>query len=158
MGLNLDALLLAVHLLAAAAWLGAGWYDKLLIAPAIRQAGSAGLPVLRAKAARGGAAAWFAPASILTVVTGAVLYGRIGVDVATTSGAMLVAGAGLGVIAVLMGPLVHMPAERALTQALALDDEKAIFAHARRLGRRTDFAGYLVGAAFLLMSLRHVVS
>ncbi len=157
MGFNLDALLLAIHLLAAAAWFGAGWYHQLMVAPAIREAGRDGLGVLKATARRGGGGKWFGPASIATILSGALLYARLGVDTSTLSGGMLAAGAALGVAAFVMGPTLHLPAERALHRALAHNDEAAIRLHAGRLGRHTSMAGYLVSGAFLLMSLRHVV-
>ncbi len=155
--MNLDPLILAVHLLAASAWLGAGWYHKLIVAPAVRDAGSEGLGIVAALTQRGGGGRWFGPASILTVASGGALYWRLGVDATTRPGMMLIAGAGLGIVALLLGVLVHRPAEARLKRAVDEGDSARVHAQAERLGRHTDLSGYLVTAAFLLMALRHAV-
>ncbi len=155
--MDLNPIVLAVHLLAASAWLGAGWYHKLIVAPAVRDAGAEGLGVVAALTQRGGGGRWFGPASILTVASGGVLYWRLGVNASTRPGMMLIVGAGLGIVALLLGVLVHRPAEARLKGAVDEGDASGIHAHVERLGRHTDLSGYLVTAAFLLMTLRHVV-
>ncbi len=157
MAFNFDAVLLTLHLLAAAAWFGAGWYDRLMISPALRDAGDGGTAVLRSMLARGGGARWFAPASMLTVITGGLLYWRFQIDPTTPSGGMVTAGAALGVLAVLLGIFVHAPAEAKVKAAAQRGDDEAMLAHAAKLEHHTTVAGVLVSLAFLLMALRHAV-
>ncbi len=157
MAFNLDALLLAIHLIAASAWFGAGWYDRLMVTPAIRAAGPAGIEIIKQVIHRGGGAKWFAPASMLTVISGGILYWRLGITFSTISGVMVSVGAALGIIAVLLGIFLHGPAEKALKQAVEANDPEAILHRAEHLERHTTVAAGIVTAAFLLMALRYLI-
>ncbi len=157
MAFNLDALLLAIHLLAASAWFGAGWYDRLMVVPAIHGAGASGIEVIKETIRRGGGAKWFAPASLLTVISGGVLYWRLGTDFSTTAGIMVTLGAALGIIALLTGIFLHAPTEKHLKAAVEADNAADIRRHAHHLERHTTISAGLVTVAFLLMALRYVV-
>lgn len=157
MEFNLNALLLTIHLLAAAAWFGAGWYERLMVHPVVHQSGPAGVAIIKRQMERGGGAKWFAPASMLTVLSGIALYWNLGIDPFSVSGAMVTAGAGFGIVALGLGIAVHAPAERRLRAAVNDDNQALILSEAKHLARHTNFSALLVTLAFLLMALRAIV-
>ncbi len=157
MAFSINALLLTVHLLAAACWFGAGWYDRLMVSPALKASGPAGVEIIRTFTRQGGGARWFAPASMLTILSGAALYWRLGISPGTSAGLFVTLGALLGLSAMLMGIFLHAPAEKRLKAAVADGTHEQILHLARGLERHTTWSAILVTVAFLAMALRHVV-
>ncbi|MGB0652556.1 MAG: hypothetical protein ACPGQL_05100 [Thermoplasmatota archaeon] len=115
----LDGVLLLLHLLAAMAWLGGSLFLVTRFGPAMRAAGPAGIQVGLALERKGGLTPFFAPASVVAVVTGALLYVRVDRHVdafATTGSTLLTLGAACGLAGFLVGLLVSSPAEAKLKQ------------------------------------------
>lgn len=73
---DFDALVRLTHILAAAAWFGAGGFALIVIRPAVMESGPPGKAVLLEVLRRGGYGKWFGPAALLTVAAGAYLYIR----------------------------------------------------------------------------------
>lgn len=154
MDFNLNTLLLAIHLLGASAWFGAGWYDRLMVSPVVKSAGAAGATYVRTFLAKGGGGKWFAPAGFLTILTGIALYWRLGITMSTTSGLLLTVGAAFGIAAMLLGIFFHRPSENRLKALAAGDDDAALMDAAIHHEKHITFSAWLVTVAFLLMALR----
>lgn len=77
--MSLDGTLRFIHIAAAMAWFGGSLLLVTRVIPAITAAGDAGRPVLERMVARGGTGRYFAPAALITLITGGALYIRLDV-------------------------------------------------------------------------------
>lgn len=100
-------ILLAVHILAAALWVGAGAALTLYLFPAIRGSGAAGGVVVAAMVRRG-LPQFMAATAGITILSGLLLYwiwssGRGAGGLQSAGGIMLTLGAVAGIVAAIIG-------------------------------------------------------
>jgi uncharacterized membrane protein len=145
----------AVHIVAAAFWVGAAVSFAFFIEPAARQLGAASGPFMTELTVRRRFPVVIAVGSVLAIVAGALLYWRAssGLDGAwmrTRTGSVFTLGALLAIVAWLIGFLVLRPGIgrlNALAPVAAKDP--AVGLELEGLGRRLRAAS-LVNAALLI--------
>lgn len=146
----LEASLRFLHLLAAAAWLGAALYFVAVLNPAIARAGPDGTAMLRALATRSRTALYMPLVGGLTVVAGLGLY------VAEEAHAIyldsqlriLNAGATLGLVAAVFGGVMEGRTTRRIRDAALRNETALLSLEAARLRGQG-----LVSAALLVLAL-----
>ncbi len=72
--MSIDGVMRFLHIVAAAAWFGGILFLTMRVIPAMERAGDAGLQIQQTVSKMGGFGRYFAPASIVTVLTGGHLY------------------------------------------------------------------------------------
>jgi len=160
-------LLLALHVLFASMWFGAGVYQVAVIGRGLMAAGPAAGGFVAALMRNGGIGRFFAISGALTIVFGGALYGMGMQDgsIKTFSGRglWLTLGAIVAVLAFLHGVTSNLPTERKL-KALVLslkghptkEQADQMQALGTKLGKAGAVGVAMVGTAMLLMLLSRV--
>lgn len=167
MGFDGYGLLLALHVLFASLWFGAGVYQVAVIGRGLMAAGPAAGGFVAALMRNGGIGRFFAINGILTIVFGGILYGQGMGDRFPAGfegrGLWINLGAIMAVLALLHGIAVNMPTERklmALVKGMQGHPTKEQAAQMGALGQKLGKAGVvgvsMVGTAMLLMLLSRV--
>jgi hypothetical protein len=159
MAMQSMTILLAVHLLAAALWLGAGAMLTLYVFPAIRASAAAGGTVVAAMVRRG-LPQFMAASAGITILSGLLLYwtwssGRGAGGLLNAGGIMLTLGAVAGIVAAILGGAVLSRGSKELADLAGATLDGAMQArvaavHARMAGA-SRIALTLLVLALLLM-------
>jgi hypothetical protein len=130
----MNDLLLIIHILSAAAWIGGGLLNGF-IAPRMARSGVEGAPLAWARVAAQAGTRYFNPAGLLTALSGIGLV--IVSDVYDWSDTFVSIGIGIVIAAGLIGGLVHRPGGERIVAALESGDVAA----AARDGKRAAIWG-----------------
>jgi hypothetical protein len=103
-----------IHILAGASWFGAGMLMMFVAEPFAKTVGAEGERFIGRLLSQSKYAPYMGVASLLTTLSGILLYWRASgglqaVWIATNAGLALTIGGAAGIIALLVGMLVHMP-------------------------------------------------
>jgi hypothetical protein len=118
----MSELLLIVHILAAAAWIGGGLLNGF-VAPRISRSGLEGASIAWARVAAQAGTRYFNPAGLLTALSGIGLV--VVSDVYDWSDAFVSIGIAVVIAAGLIGALVHRPGGERIITALESGDRAA---------------------------------
>jgi hypothetical protein len=118
----LNDLLLIIHILSAAAWIGGGLLNGF-IAPRITRSGVDGAALAWARVAAQAGTRYFNPAGLLTALSGIGLV--VVSDVYDWSDTFVSIGLGVVIAAGLIGALVHRPGGERIISALESGDTAA---------------------------------
>jgi len=130
----MSELLLIVHILAAAAWIGGGLLNGF-VAPRISRSGLEGASLAWARVAAQAGTRYFNPAGLLTALSGIGLV--VVSDVYDWSDTFVSIGIAVVIAAGLIGALVHRPGGERIITALESGDRAA----AARDGKRAAIWG-----------------
>lgn len=111
-----------IHVLGAGLWVGGGIFMLFMVMPTVAAAGPAGKQFMMAMLRRGGPALFFAPASLVTIITGGVLYGKLEYaqdPFGTAMNAAVTIGMIAAILAFLEGILVARPTGNKLKKVAA---------------------------------------
>lgn len=166
MAFEFYGLLLALHVLFASLWFGAGVYQVAVIGRGLMAAGPAAGGFVAALMRNGGIGKFFAIAGGLTILFGAAVYGQgmgSNFEAFEGRGLFITLGAVVAVLAYLHGLTSNMPTERkliALVKELKGHPTKEQTERMQALGMKLGKAGFvgvaMVGTAMLLMLLSRV--
>lgn len=160
-------LLLALHVLFASMWFGAGAYQVTVIGRGLRAAGPAAGGFLAALMRTGGIGPFFAISGGLAIVFGGILYGQ-GMDKQFPAGfegrgLWILLGAIMAVAAFIHGLTANLPTERkliALVKSLkgppTAEQAQQMQALGMKLGKAGRVGVAMVGTAMVLMLLSRV--
>ncbi len=168
------AIFRALHIVAAALWIGAGVFQVLIIGPALMQAGPQAGGFIMTLARRGGMGRFFAISGIVTILAGGLVYGErikalkdIGEGAfSSTDGFYLVTiGAILAVLALLHGLTSNMPTERKLVKlcksiqgAPTPEQARLMGEYGAKLGKQGVIGVAIITVALLCMVGARVVA
>jgi hypothetical protein len=130
----MSELLLIIHILAAAAWIGGGLLNGF-VAPRISRSGLEGASLAWARVAAQAGTRYFNPAGLLTALSGIGLV--VVSDVYDWSDTFVSIGIAVVIAAGLIGALVHRPGAERMITALESGDRTA----AARDGKRAAIWG-----------------
>lgn len=167
MAFEVYGLLLALHVLFASLWFGAGVYQVAVIGRGLMAAGPAAGGFIAALMRNGGIGKFFAITGGLAILFGAAVYGQgMGEQFPGAfegRGIWITLGAIVAVLAYLHGLAANMPTERkliALVKELKGPPTKEQAERMQALGMKLGKAGFvgvaMVGTAMLLMLLSRV--
>lgn len=168
MAFDTYGLLLALHVLFASLWFGAGVYQVSVIGRGLMAAGPAGGGFVMALMKNGGIGRFFAIAGALTIVFGGILYGKgMSDDILDSgmSGRMLWINLGVvvAILAYLHGLTSNMPTERkliALCKSInghpTKEQAAQMGVYGQKLGKAGAVGVAMVGTAMLLMLMSRV--
>ena len=162
-----DGLLVLFHVLFATLWFGGAAYQVLIIGRALMAAGPQATGFMLALAKRGGIGKYFALNGALTIVFGAILFGREtsrgGLEPMEGRGLWLSLGATVAVLAYLHGLMVNMPTEKkwlalcnGIQGAPTPTQGKQMGEFGQKLGKAGAHSAIMVGVALLLMLMGRV--
>lgn len=156
-------LLRAVHLSAGAVWFGVVLFSTTFLGPVIRDSGESARGFMAAVERRGGFGKFMGPVGILAILSGLLLYWRMGyldAPFRTTSSTLLTLGGLLALGAWSYGTVVMLPLQRRVATLAKKGDVPIadLQAMQARFQSRSAIMGYMILAAFALMVLRGVVS
>jgi hypothetical protein len=138
-------LLLVIHILSAAAWVG-GSFLSGFVAPRMARSGAQDAILAWARVAGEAGAKYFNPAGILTALSGIGLV--VTSDIYDWSDTFVSIGLGVVIAAALIGALVHRPGNERIVAALESGDQAA----AATEGKRAAIWG-AVTAVLLIVSV-----
>ncbi|HET9201643.1 MAG TPA: hypothetical protein VFP67_00720 [Acidimicrobiia bacterium] len=144
-------LLLIVHILAAAAWIG-GSFLTGFIAPRMARSGSEGAVLGWARVAAEAGVKYFNPAGILTALSGIGLV--LTSDIYEWSDAFVSIGLGVVIAAALIGALVHRPGGEKMISALESGDRATAAAEGKRAAIWGAITAVLLIVAVVVMVLK----
>jgi uncharacterized membrane protein len=160
----------ALHVLAAAIWIGSATFLAVVVIPAIEASGPAGGQVMTRLTARLGA--HMGGFSIVSVLSGIYLLWRFtggfdGAVLATHAGRAFSTGGAAGILALVVGVIIGRTADRLVETGAALgkaNDEAARQALGRQLAELRGRVGTLLrivialqAIALVLMALGHYI-
>jgi uncharacterized membrane protein len=104
----------ALHITAAALWVGSVFFMAFILGPSLAKAGPAAGPFMMTVLRRGGLSPFFITVALVTVLAGGYTYSKLGYaehPFGDASSSVLSVGAILAVVALLDGIIVLMPNE-----------------------------------------------
>ncbi len=140
--MSFDGVMRFIHIVAAMAWFGGLLFLTTRVIPAMENAGDAAFELQRTITRMGGFGRYFAPASILTILTGGHLYPAG--DWFNRGGwerAMLETGVLAGVLAFALGIYMALKVERPMR---ALDDADSGQANWAPLVRKAKLSSHIM--------------
>jgi len=119
---DVTSLLRALHIVAAALWVGAGFFLAFVLGPSLAKAGPAAGPFMSVVMRRGGLSPFFAITGTVTILAGGAVYKDIVLDghggpFADGYATAMTIGAVLAILALLDGIFALMPNERRIKAA-----------------------------------------
>ena len=134
--------LLVIHVLLAAAWLGAGFYSGFLGPRFVAAGGEAAGTWIKSVAAAG--TRYFMPIGILTLLTGIGLV--LSNDAYDWGDVFVIIGLSAIVITTLMGAVINGPQGKTATEAVDANE----FATAGSAGRKLAMSGRIITAILVI--------
>ena len=144
-------LLLVIHVLSAAAWIG-GAFLSGFVAPRLARSGIDGAPLAWARVAGEASAKYFNPAGILTALSGIGLV--LTSEVYDWSDTFVSIGLGVVIATALIGALVHRPGGAKMISALESGDQATAAEEGKRAAIWGAVTSVLLIVAVVVMVLK----
>lgn len=144
-------LLLVIHVLSAAAWIG-GAFLSGFVAPRLARSGIDGAPLAWARVAGEASAKYFNPAGILTALSGIGLV--LTSEVYDWSDTFVSIGLGVVIATALIGALAHRPGGAKMISALESGDQATAAEEGKRAAIWGAVTSVLLIVAVVVMVLK----